>query len=191
MTGLIILAAGQSARMGRPKQKLLYQGDTLLQHAVKTALASVCEPVVVVLGAFADELLSDIESYPVKVIINQNWDEGMASSIRAGITQLQNIPGVSNALIMLCDQPHVNATLLDQMIQTKQRHAKGIVACAYNNTIGVPVLFGESYYPYLLSLTGHEGAKKILTAHTDDIETIVFPLGAVDIDTAEDYEGLG
>ena len=190
MTGLIILAAGQSARLGKPKQKLLYKGNSLLQQAVKTALASVCKPIVVVLGAFADDILPDIESYAVQIIRNQNWDEGMASSIRAGIAQLQKTPGITRALIMLCDQPHVDAALLNNIVQTKQQSPKGIIACAYNNTVGVPALFDKRYFDKLLSLSGNQGAKKILAAYADDTQTIPFPLGAVDIDTLEDYEGL-
>ena len=80
MTGLIILAAGQSARMGQPKQKLLYKGESLLQHVVHAALNSTCRPVIVILGAYADTISADIEGEPVVVIHNPNWEEGMASS---------------------------------------------------------------------------------------------------------------
>jgi molybdenum cofactor cytidylyltransferase len=190
MTGLIILAAGQSSRMGKPKQQLQYQGTSLLQHSVNIALQSPYRPVIVVLGAFADDIVPTIPPKPIDVIINTQWEEGMSSSIRAGIDYLQKTPGITNALIMLCDQPHVNSKLLTDIVRIKNQSGKGIVACAYNNTIGVPVLFDQKYFPELLLLTGQEGAKKLLTAHPNDIETVPFPLGAVDIDTVGDYEGL-
>jgi molybdenum cofactor cytidylyltransferase len=190
MTGIIILAAGQSSRMGKPKQQLQYQGNSLLQHAINIALQSPYRPVVVVLGAFADDILPTITPKPIDVIINTKWEEGMASSIHAGIDYLQKTPGVSNALIMLCDQPHVSSRLLTDMVRKKDQSDKGIVACAYNNTIGVPVLFDKKYFTDLLLLTGKEGAKKILTANPADIAIIDFPLGTIDIDTMSDYEKL-
>jgi molybdenum cofactor cytidylyltransferase len=190
MTGILILAAGQSARLGSPKQKLLYHGNTLLQHAINAALATVCEPVIVVLGAFAEDILPDVSNKKVQIIHNSNWEEGMASSIRVGITELEKKPGITNALIVLCDQPYVDGALLDKIVQIKQNGGKGIIACAYNNTVGVPVLFERRYFADLLALTGHEGAKKILAAHWDDVEQVAFFLGAVDIDTMDDYNML-
>jgi len=190
MTGLIILAAGQSSRMGKPKQQLLYQGNSLLQHIVNIALQSPYRPVIVVLGAFADDILPTIAPKPIDVIINTKWEEGMSSSIRAGIDYLQKTPDISNALVMLCDQPHVSSRLLTDMLRKKKQGNKGIVTCAYNNTTGVPVLFDKKYFPELLLLTGQEGAKKLLAIHSDDIATIDFPLGAVDIDTMEDYNKI-
>jgi len=190
MTGIIILAAGQSSRMGKPKQQLLYKGNSLLQHTVNIALQSPYRPVIVVLGAFADDILPTIAPKPIDVIINTKWEEGMASSIRAGIDYLQATPDIDNALIMLCDQPHVSSRLLTDMAREKSQGNKGIVACAYNSTTGVPVLFDKKYFPELLLLSGQEGAKKLLAAHSADIGTIDFPLGAVDIDTIEDYQKL-
>jgi molybdenum cofactor cytidylyltransferase len=190
MTGLIILAAGQSSRMGQPKQQLLYQGSSLLQHTVNVALQSPYRPVIVVLGAFADDILPTIAPKPIDVIINTKWEEGMASSIRAGIDYLQKTPDISNVLIMLCDQPHISSRLLTDLVRKKAQGDKGIVACVYNNTTGVPVLFDKKYFPELLLLTGQEGAKKLLAAHSGDIATIDFPLGAVDIDTMEDYNKI-
>jgi molybdenum cofactor cytidylyltransferase len=184
MTGILILAAGQSARLGSPKQKLLYHGNTLLQHAINAALATVCEPVIVVLGAFAEDILPDVSNKKVQIIHNSNWEEGMASSIRVGITELEKKPGITNALI------YVDGALLDKIVQIKQNGGKGIIACAYNNTVGVPVLFERRYFADLLALTGHEGAKKILAAHWDDVEQVAFFLGAVDIDTMDDYNML-
>ncbi|OCX53712.1 MobA-like protein [Mucilaginibacter sp. PPCGB 2223] len=190
MTGIIILAAGRSARMGRPKQQLPYQGSNLLQHSINVALQSPYRPVIVVLGAFADDIIATIPPKPIDVVINTQWEEGMASSIRAGIDFLLKDSGVDSAMFMLCDQPHISSKLLTDIAQKKKQSGKGIVACSYNNTTGVPVLFDQQYFPELLLLTGQEGAKKILVAHPNDLTTVSFPLGAVDIDTMDDYEKI-
>ena len=190
MTGLIILAAGQSARMGQPKQKLLYKGESLLQHAVHAALNSTCRPVIVILGAYAATISADIEGEPVVVIHNPNWEEGMASSIRAGIMELEKDDDITGAIIMLCDQPFVDAALINTLIEQKEKTDKGIVACNYGDTVGVPVFFDRKYFAELLLLQGHDGAKKLLHLFKKDVITIPFALGKVDIDTIKDYENL-
>jgi molybdenum cofactor cytidylyltransferase len=190
MTGIIILAAGNSARMGQAKQQLAYQGKTLLQHAVHTALASVCKPVVVVLGASADDIINDIKDEPVTIIQNPQWQEGMASSIRAGVAALEKNTEITAAIIMLCDQPFVDADLINSIVDLHASSRKGMVACAYNNTLGVPALFSRDYFAQLLNLQGHDGAKKILTSQKHNTAVIPFALGEIDIDTPTDYDKL-
>jgi molybdenum cofactor cytidylyltransferase len=189
MTGIIILAAGSSSRLGTAKQNLIYEGKTLLQRAIDAAIASKADSVVVVLGANADVILPTIQNSPVKIIQNADWQEGMASSIRLGITALRRDGQRINALIlMLCDQPFVNDALINELIDNQTQ--KGIVASAYNNTLGAPVLFNKAYFPALLLLKGQEGAKKLLLKHPDDVVAIPFALGSVDVDTPEDFERL-
>jgi molybdenum cofactor cytidylyltransferase len=189
MTGIIILAAGSSSRLGKPKQNLVYKGQTLLQRAIATAATSVCRPVIVVLGANEEMIKPTIESDSVNIIHNPEWQEGMASSIGAGIKALQKIePEAGAVILMLCDQPFVGAALLHQLVQKKSD--KGIVASGYNETIGAPVLFGAVYFDELLLLKGQEGAKKLLLKYPDDVIAVPFPLGGIDIDTMEDYEKL-
>src|SRR6266436_9799703 len=106
--GLIVLAAGASTRMGTPKQLLLHEGRTFLRRAGETALASACHPVVVVLGAHADQLQVELERLPVLIVENRRWEEGMSSSIRVGLeTLVAEDEGLDGAVIMLCDQPFV------------------------------------------------------------------------------------
>jgi len=189
MPGIIILAAGSSSRLGSPKQNLVYNGRTLLQRAIETAVASACEPVIVVLGANKNLIRQSIEGSKATIVYNTDWEEGMASSIRAGITALKKINPESDAVIlMLCDQPFADTSLLNQLVQ--KRSAKGIVACAYNKTIGPPVLFDAVYFDELLLLKGQEGAKKLFKKYQNDVVTVSFPLGSVDIDTSEDFERL-
>ena len=190
MTGIIILAAGQSARMGSPKQNLSYKGKTLLQHAVDEATASVCEPVMVILGAYADEIPVKTDSPKVSTIINTQWTEGMASSIRTGIAQMQKNNAVTACIIMLCDQPFVDAQLINQLVTTQYQSKKGIIACTYKQTTGVPVLFSRAYFSQLLQLQGNHGARRLLTQYQHDTAIINFNSGAIDIDTSDDYTKL-
>jgi len=189
MTGIIILAAGSSSRLGTPKQNLVYRGQTLLQRAVEVACSSVCKPVIVVLGANEDAIKPTIKTTPVTIIYNPDWHEGMASSIRLGVKEIQkSAPAVTSVILMLCDQPFVDVNLLNTLVEIKTTSEADIVASAYNNTIGVPVLFGSTYFDDLLSLRGQEGAKKLLMKHKEGVVSVPFPLGSVDIDTVEDYE---
>jgi molybdenum cofactor cytidylyltransferase len=187
MTGLIILAAGESSRLGQPKQNLLFQGQTLLQRAVETALASACTPVIVILGANADRIIPIAN---VNIIYNDDWQEGMASSIRIGVREMAKDASVGNIIIMLCDQPFVNVELLNSMITMQHQTGKSIVACTYNETTGAPVLFNEVWFAELLLLQGQEGAKKIINTHPEHRATIAFEQGSIDIDTRGDYEEM-
>jgi molybdenum cofactor cytidylyltransferase len=190
MTAIIILAAGESSRLGVPKQNLSYKGETLLQLAIKNALA-VSETVLVVLGANRENIEYSIKDQPVEILNNPLWTEGMASSIRMAIEKLQtDYLQVDSVLLMLCDQPFADEGLLKQLVDIASSSDKGIVASAYNDTLGVPVLFKAKYFPYLFALKGEEGAKKLLMQHADDVAEASFPQGAVDIDTMEDWEKL-
>lgn len=176
--------------MGRPKQNLVYRGKTLLQRAVETALSSVCRPVTVVLGANADKIHASIENKDVIIVHNEDWQEGMASSIRCGLSALKkSAPDISSVILMLCDQPFVDADLLNAMVE-KQLVPVQIIACAYNDSIGVPVLLNANYFDELLLLKGQEGAKKILLKHKEMVSLVPFVLGSFDIDTEEDYEKI-
>lgn len=189
--GLILLAAGSSSRLGEPKQNLLYEGQPLLQRAIQTALASSCEPVLVILGSNAEAFQAGLNDLPVQTVFNPDWQEGMASSIRQGISNLNQInPATDGAIIMVCDQPFVTTALLDDMVEQKRLHGHGIIACTYQDTLGTPALFDKIFFPELLTLQGQEGAKKLLFRHAEVVTPIDFPLGAFDIDTPQDYEAL-
>ena len=191
MTGLIILAAGASTRLGSPKQQLIYKGRTLLQHAIDMALASNCSPVIVVLGAHSMVISPEIPSGRVSVVQNPDWEEGMASSIRAGIAALQQkAPNATEVIFMVCDQPHVDTDHLNNLVRQKLDTGKGIIASYYNDTMGVPVLFDQTFFPALLSLKGEEGAKKLLYRYEQEVAAVPFPQGSVDIDTLADYHSL-
>lgn len=191
ITGIVILAAGSSSRLGQPKQKLLYKEKTLLQRAVDAAVNSVCKPIIVVAGALDIDPFYAITGKAVYLVENENWYEGIGSSIKCGIIELQKIePAVTDAVIMLCDQPFVNEVLLNDLVKKRAQSGKGIIACFYNDTFGVPALFHKNFFPQLLNLQGNEGAKKIILGNKSIIASVPFPLGTTDIDTAEDYDRL-
>ena len=116
--------------------------------------------------------------------------EGMSSSIRIAIDTIANDKLIDNSIIMLCDQPFVTTELIRNLQNKQTETGKAIVACSYRETIGVPALFDRSLYMQLLALTGNEGAKKIINAHPNDVATVPFERGSIDIDTLADYERL-
>ncbi len=189
--GIIILAAGASSRLGTAKQLLEYNGHTLLQHALCAALDSVAHPVIVVLGACENDIRKKVDLNKANMVVNTDWQEGMASSIRCGIqTLLQIEPQSEGAVIMLCDQPYVTSSLLNELMLAHQNTAKPIIASSYNNTAGVPAYFHKKIFPELLALKGDTGARSIIQQHTGETATVVFPEGSIDIDTAADYKEL-
>ena len=189
--GIILLAAGQSARLGKPKQLLNYKGKTLLAHSLQIAIETQLQPIVTVLGANLDILKESIELINTTIVINQEWSEGMASSIRCGMEELLKIaPSIAGVIIMVCDQPYVTAKLLTDLVEKHEDSSQPIIASRYNNNIGTPALFDKTIFALLLSLKGDSGAKKIMKSNPDWVETVDFPFGEIDIDTTLDYELL-
>jgi len=192
-TAIIVLAAGASTRMGRPKQLLTYQGRTLLRNAAEMAAASLCRPIIVVLGAYADQLQSEIDGLPLQQVVNERWTEGMGYSISAGMEALKHCDreGAAKAVVLtLCDQPFVTASVINNLVTVFCSTGIGIVASEYGGTVGVPALFGHEYFADLAALSGAVGAKQIIAAHTSDVVRVPFSQGATDVDTTEDYRQL-
>ena len=189
LVGVVILAAGASTRMGTPKQLLLLKGRSFLRHAAETALASVCQPIIVVLGAYAEQVRQEVEALPVQVVENPRWAEGMNSSVWAGITALDVMPDkISAVMLTLCDQPFVSAQVINQLVETYHVTGKPIVASEYAGTLGVPALFSRSFFSELKALRKGEGAKQLITKHAHEVFGVPFPEGAIDIDTPKDYK---
>jgi molybdenum cofactor cytidylyltransferase len=177
----VILAAGASRRLGRPKQLVMLEGETLLRRTVRAALAG-CSPVLVVVGARAREVEASLALMPVQVVENPEWEEGMAASIRAGVRALP--AGCPAALFLVCDQPAVDGTLVKHLVELRRADPDAVVACAYGNTRGTPSLFPARCFPQLLLLRGDRGARDLLAA--PDVLTVPFPGGAEDVDEPGD-----
>ena len=188
---VIILAAGRSARLGSPKQLLSYRGKTLLQHTIDTALESQASPILVVLGSGKDAIKNELEQKQVFILENSSWESGMASSISCGITNLQELAPESKAVIlMVCDQPFVNAKLLNNLITKHKDTRQSIVASSYANTLGTPALFHQSLFSELLVLEGESGAKSLIKKYSLQTGFVSFDQGSIDIDTRENYRNL-
>ena len=189
--GIIILAGGASSRLGQPKQLLRYHGKTLLDHSVNEAANAKADAVVVVLGKNADLFKDEIDKENVRVVVNRDWAEGMASSVRLGLdTLLNSKPYIDAVIFMVCDQPHISSLVLDELITTQQKTTKQIVTCNYGESIGPPALFHKKYFRELMELKGDIGARIIIQQNMSDVATVLFPEGKIDIDTKEDYEAL-
>ena len=184
----LILAAGGSTRLGgSPKQLLRQEDTTLVRHITEAALALQAGPVIVVLGANQDQIGLELDGLSVHVVANDDWQSGMASSLQVGLQTLWDEP-VEAFLVLLTDQPFVNADLLQQLIQTRQQTNQGIVACRYGEpgNLGVPALFSIQYKDEFMRLTGDVGARKLIRQHLNDCAEISFPLANIDLDTWDD-----
>ncbi|MBW4646636.1 MAG: nucleotidyltransferase family protein [Goleter apudmare HA4340-LM2] len=189
--GLIILAAGAATRMGKPKQLLVYQGQSLILHTVNVALASLCQPVIVVLGAYIEQIQPELITKPVQVVENSQWQQGMSSSIRTGMTALLKTNSNFDAVIIsLADQPLIPPHVFHQLIHSYQETQKIIIACQYDNTVGVPALFSRTLFPELMQLAGDQGAKALIQKYRDTVLMVSLPAAAIDIDTPDDYQQL-
>lgn len=185
----VILAAGTSSRLGRPKQLLEFRGKPILQHVVDLAAAEL-DPVVVVLGHRADEIEDRLDlPEHARIVINPEYRTGQASSLRAGIRVLG--PDVRAAVILLGDQPGVRADALREVIRAYGATSAPMVRTTYRGRPGHPVLFHESVWPELLTLEGDRGAAELLDAAGDRVAEVERDEPApIDVDTPEDWERL-
>lgn len=190
-TAIIILAAGNSSRLGRPKQLLLFNGKTLLANVIEEALEMNSGPIVVVLGAYAKQIEELHHRTKVTFTVNENWQSGMSSSIAAGLNiALAESPELDSAIFTVSDQAHLNKEIFAALIGKYRTDHKNIVTSSYSQTSGTPVLFNKKYFNSLLNLTGSTGAKDLIKKNSDDSASISFDLGHIDIDTETDYHNL-
>lgn len=185
--GIAILAAGASTRMGTPKQLLEVGGQPLLVRAVEAALASEAWPVVVVLGANAEKIRPVLAKLPVLIAENPAWAEGMAASLRAGVTMLRQFSrALDAAVIALCDQPAFSAEVIARLVATQRATGRSVVAARYATRNGAPALFTRELFPTLTALTGEEGARALLNGGAEQVAAVELPELALDLDTPAD-----
>ncbi|MDR7495249.1 MAG: nucleotidyltransferase family protein [Armatimonadota bacterium] len=186
----VVLAAGGSTRMGRPKLALPVRGEPMLRRAVGAALASRCREVIVVLGMHADVYRPLLDGLDARVVVNPDAAEGMGASIRAGVGAIS--PKASGAVVLLADQPFVSAEVIDRLITSAQASRARVAAAAYGRVVGVPAYFDRALFPELRALVGDRGARSVVEAHRTDAVTVTIPEEeAADIDTAQDLASLG
>jgi molybdenum cofactor cytidylyltransferase len=188
---ILILAAGQSSRLGSPKQLLEYNGASLIKRVVQTALDSEIGRVTVVLGANANKIGTELDMPGLCLIENSDWEEGMASSIRAGVKAITDLePATDGIMILVCDQPHLERPVLGQLLQVQSETGLPVTASVYQGRTGTPAVFHKSFFPLLMELKGDTGARKLFSEHSGQVALVPFEKGIIDIDTKEDYEKL-
>ncbi|MBD2754316.1 nucleotidyltransferase family protein [Spirosoma validum] len=188
--GTIILAAGDSSRMGgEPKQLLTYKGQSLIRRTTESALALQDGPVVVVLGAHRARIVPELTGLPVTIIDNPSWSTGQASSLKTGLAALYlTHKDIDAVLVLHIDQPLVSLGLLLHMLEVRKDEGKGIVACRYGTQVGVPALFDRDYIDELLQLAGDKGLQWVIVRHRDDCSEVPFEAGAIDLNFKRDVE---
>ncbi len=177
--------------MGRPKQTLCYQGQSLVLRAALAAhSATGAEPVVVV-GANAELVDAELAEAPVRTVVNADWSLGIGSSIRCGLAALlRAAPEVTGVLLVLCDQPLVTEEHLKSIVCSHLADQGRVIASGYSGTMGVPVLFPRTLFGALQELADTSGAQGIITRHTDCLVVVDCAAAAVDVDTEADYAAL-
>ena len=188
---LILLAAGESRRMGTPKQLLSYKGSSLIDRATKEAIVSICNPIVVVLGANSDRISPEINNLPVHITYNTQWRQGMSASIANGIIALLEMKVNFDAVIVaLADQPLITASVYERLVKRYYQNQVKAVASNYSDTLGVPALFDRTLIPEMLKMKQKGGAKQLLNKYSDRSLNLDLPEAAIDIDTPTDYQQL-
>jgi len=187
----VILAAGESKRMGTPKQLLPWQNTTMLGHTLKVAKSVFDDEVFVVLGANYDSIRISEGVNDSNLIFNPNYKKGQGSSLSAGMAciarQKKSYGGV---LLMLCDQPLITVDYIIQLKKTFLKSNKGIVATKYEKNAGVPALFNHKYFNEMKNVESDTGAKKIIAENINDTLLLDAQGKELDIDTKDEYEFL-
>lgn len=183
----IILAAGASERFGQPKMLLDWRGKPLIAHVADVVLALPARPVVVVVGAQAQEIRSTLGDRPVQIVANPNWREGMSTSIRVGLAALS--PDVAGALFILGDQPKITRELLARLVARFRETGAPIVEPRCGKRPGTPTLFAREMFGELAQITGDRGGRSLINEHMDRVAVVQVddPSTLQDIDTPEDY----
>ena len=184
----IVLAAGASTRLGEPKQLIEVGGQPLVRRAAISALEAGAYPVIVVLGAGGDQILPALDGLVgVRVALNTRWETGLASSLGAGLAALTGEDEVDGALLILADQPFVDAHALRALVDAFGEAR--IVASSYSNTVGIPAVIGREFFGELANLEGDRGAAPWLRGRTD-VTPVPLPVSPLDIDTPDDVSLL-
>ncbi len=186
----IVLAAGRSSRMGAHKLLLPLGNRPLVAHAVAAACASGAEPVIVVLGHDAGRVAAALPAGRQQVVINPSYQEGMATSLRAGLLALPAEP--AGALILLGDQPFVTLDLIEQVLAAARETPERIVAASYEGRRGNPVYFPRAYFAELQTVTGDEGGRSVIQRHRDSVRLVEIADAdaALDADSPADYQRI-
>ena len=188
--GGILLAAGTSSRLGEPKQLLSFRGRPLVRHVAEQALASRLACLTVVVGNRANDVAAALAGLDVEIVHNPSFELGQSTSLRAGLIAFQR--ELAGAMIVLVDQPFVDAGLIDRLIGLFEESGAAIVAPQCAGRRGNPVIFDRTLVPELLTVVGDTGARDLIGRHRERLATLELPNDRpfLDVDTWDDYQQL-
>ena len=186
----VILAAGRSSRLGRPKQLLPLAGEPLLNHTLRHAAASGLDELVLVLGNAAASIAAAITDVGQRTVVNPDFAAGQSTSLRAGLAAVR--PDAAAVLFLLSDQPTVTPSIIDAVIGAFATTRAPIIVPTYDGARGQPVLFARSLFPALAAVSGDEGARGVIRANAALVHTVSIPGLPLppDVDTEDDYARL-
>ncbi len=188
MIWAMILAAGESKRMGKPKLLLPYGEKTIIETIVETVVSSKVENTLVILGSDREKIEKKIKNYPVKIVYNPDFRSGMLSSVQCGFKAL---PEETRAvLVVLGDQPKISTTIINKLIDAYRSSGKGIVLPAYKSERGHPVLIDVKYGEEVENLSPEIGLRGTVYNHPEDILEVDVETPSIfqDIDDESDYK---
>ena len=191
----LVLAAGASTRLGRPKQLVQYGGEPLVRRAAQAACVVGADPVLVILGAHADAIAPALDGVHATVVVHAGWRDGLATSLAAGLraldtaTQQDKRAPPDGVLLTVCDQPLIDAEALSRLLAAF-RGSNALVAAEYDGTLGVPAIIGRAHLGALAALVGDQGAGRWLRARAAQVTAVSIPEAAIDVDTAADVASI-
>lgn len=186
-TAILLLAAGTSSRMGRPKQLIKINEEYLLQRVINNILSEHYD-LFLVTGSYRQEIISSLDLRGITEVYNADWEEGMGASIREGLRGTLEKKDYSRVIVCVADQVFLNNAVLENLIENSFQWPDKIIASSYDDSLGPPVLFPKSFFNKLLELKRDSGAKFILRKYYDQVITIKWERGSYDIDTPQDLD---
>ena len=190
MSGIsaIVLAAGESSRMGFPKMLLDFNGRSMLECVIANVSESVVDDIVVVLGAYRDELEKIVSATSARFCYNEDFKEGMLSSVKCGF---RNLPADTEAvLVFQGDQPLITAKVIDEVVEGYRDSGKGIIIPVHKNKRGHPLMLGKKYFSEIEKLSPDEGLRSLSSKFSDDVYEVMTDEAGIlrDFDTFEQYK---
>ena len=189
-TAILILAAGESSRMGQPKQLLPYKDSRLLLHTIKQVSAIKYSDIFIIIGAHFSEIFKSIRGQKATIIMNSNWEEGMGSSLKKGIDFIKNKNNYDRVLITLGDTPLITTEHYEELISLSDVSVKRIVLTSYEEVSGVPAIFDKSLFNELIAMSNDEGAKNVIKKYKKEVIEMTSKTPYFDVDTQEAYQKL-